>query len=142
MPARTIFLDANGWVALLNNRERSHAEANRKWLECGQSGVSVILTDWVVAETGNGLARTSARAEFVESLRRFSANPRFRIISVSKEIRERALDLYAARPDKAWGLVDCASFIVMADEGITKAFTTDKHFEQAGFERLLPAEAA
>lgn len=140
MPAKTIFLDANGWIALLNKRERFHAEANRMWLDCGQRGCSVVLTDWVVAEAGNGLARTSARAEFVETLRRFAANPRFRVVSVSKELRERALDLYAARPDKTWGLVDCASFIVMADEGITEAFTTDKHFEQAGFERLLPAE--
>ncbi len=54
---------------------------------------------------------------------------------------ERALLLYSDRPDKAWGLVDCASFIVMKDEGITDAFTIDRHFEQAGFTCLLPASA-
>ena len=27
--------------------------------------------------------------------------------------------------------------LVMRDKGITKAFTTDHHFEQAGFEKLL-----
>ena len=30
-------------------------------------------------------------------------------------------------------MTDCISFIVMGDEGITEALTTDSHFEQAGF---------
>lgn len=138
MPTKTIFLDANGWIALLNTREGMHGEAKREWLAHGRSGFSVVLTDWIIAETGNGLARSSLRAEFVESVRRFAANPRFRIISVSESLRQRALDLYADRPDKTWGLVDCASFTVMSDEGIFDAFTTDHHFEQAGFTCLLP----
>jgi predicted nucleic acid-binding protein len=41
------------------------------------------------------------------------------------------------REDKDWGLVDCASFAVMQDLGITEAFTDDRHFQQAGFRRLL-----
>lgn len=37
-----------------------------------------------------------------------------------------------------WGhLVDCASFVVMQQRRITQALTTDHHFEQAGFVRLL-----
>jgi predicted nucleic acid-binding protein len=36
-----------------------------------------------------------------------------------------------------WSLVDCASFVVMRQQGIVEALTTDHHFEQAGFVRLL-----
>jgi predicted nucleic acid-binding protein len=54
---------------------------------------------------------------------------------------ERALQLYAERADKTWGLVDCASFVVMTEQGMTEAFTTDRHFEQAGFRCLLPPGA-
>lgn len=142
MPGKTIFLDANGWVALLNAREQLHPEANRKWQEYGRSGFSTVVTDWVIAETGNGLARSTLRLEFVESVRRFSNNPSFRIVPVTESLRQRALELYARRPDKTWGLVDCASFVVMSDHEITDAFTTDRHFEQAGFSCLLPASAA
>jgi predicted nucleic acid-binding protein len=35
-------------------------------------------------------------------------------------------------------MVDCANFVVMADLGIRDAFTSDRHFEQAGFRCLLP----
>lgn len=41
------------------------------------------------------------------------------------------------RPDKDWGLTDCISFAVMTQEGITQALTSDRHFEQAGFTKLL-----
>lgn len=41
------------------------------------------------------------------------------------------------RLDKGWGLTDCTSFVVMEQEQITEAFTSDQHFEQAGFTKLL-----
>ena len=50
---------------------------------------------------------------------------------------QRALDLYAHARDKTWGLVDCATFIVMRDRGLTTALTADRHFEQAGFQVLM-----
>jgi predicted nucleic acid-binding protein len=45
--------------------------------------------------------------------------------------------LYRSRLDKEWGLTDCISFIVMEQRGITKALTTDLHFQQAGFAVLM-----
>lgn len=37
-------------------------------------------------------------------------------------------------------VVDCISFVVMEEEGITDALTGDRHFEQAGFIALLKTE--
>ena len=39
--------------------------------------------------------------------------------------------------DKGWSLTDCASFIIMEDEGLTIALTHDQHFIQAGLQALL-----
>jgi predicted nucleic acid-binding protein len=44
---------------------------------------------------------------------------------------------YESRPDKAWSLTDCISFVVMNQHGLTEALTGDHHFEQAGFTALL-----
>jgi len=49
-----------------------------------------------------------------------------------------AADVLHAVADKTWGLVDCVSFVVMRDEGISSAFTNDRHFQQGGFRCLLP----
>lgn len=63
--------------------------------------------------------------------------PNYRIIPATSDLLQRARDLFAARPDKAWSLTDCASFMVMQDESLTEALTTDRHFTQAGFHALL-----
>ena len=138
MPARLVLLDTNGWLALLNSADALHSTASTVWSGLLEDGSSVILTDWIVAETGNGLARTSGRAQFVEAVELIRSSPRARLIPVSDGLFQRSLRLYASRQDKSWGLVDCASFLVMNDEGIHEAFTTDHHFEQAGHLYFLP----
>lgn len=45
--------------------------------------------------------------------------------------------LLMARPDKASFQCDAVSFILMRQRRITEALTTDRHFEQEGFQRLL-----
>jgi predicted nucleic acid-binding protein len=54
-----------------------------------------------------------------------------------KALNDEAWQLLKARSDKEWSLADCSSFVVMNRRSITDALTTDRHFEQAGFQRLL-----
>ena len=49
----------------------------------------------------------------------------------------QALDLYASRKDKEWGLVDCSSFVIMQERGITEALAHDHHFVQEGFVAVM-----
>jgi uncharacterized protein len=137
MPDKLVFLDTNGWFALLNASDALHGAADTVWKRLGQEGYSVVVTDWVVAETGNGLARSPARSRFVDAVDALQRSSRTRLVFITPDLFQRALTLYASRADKMWGLVDCASFLVMQDEGIHQAFTTDRHFEQAGFQCLL-----
>jgi uncharacterized protein len=48
-----------------------------------------------------------------------------------------AWKLCKSRPDKEWSLVDCTSFAIMQQLKVQESLTTDHHFEQAGFVRLL-----
>jgi len=56
---------------------------------------------------------------------------------IDTSLLNRALDLYGSRSDKEWGLTDCVSFVVMEEQGISLALSTDVHFKQAGFKPLL-----
>jgi uncharacterized protein len=59
------------------------------------------------------------------------------IVEIDKEIFAEAWRLYSERLDKEWSFTDCTSFIVMSRMGLADAFTSDHHFEQAGFNILL-----
>ncbi len=56
---------------------------------------------------------------------------------LTPQLFEQAFNLYKTHEDKAWGLVDCISFVVMKQTGMTQALTFDQHFVQAGFQALM-----
>ena len=60
-------------------------------------------------------------------------DPKYRIVSVTREQYLAALRLYIARPDKQHSMVDCISMTVMRDEGTYEALATDREFTQEGF---------
>jgi predicted nucleic acid-binding protein len=60
-----------------------------------------------------------------------------RVVNISSQLFYQGLTLYESRLDKNWGLVDCISFVVMEQQNLTDALTSDRHFIQAGFQALL-----
>jgi hypothetical protein len=135
----SVFLDTSGWLALLHSRDINHKRATEVWFGLGERGYEIVLTDWIVAETGNGLSRTRIRHLFSQAVDRLWSSSMVRVVMIDRALMGKAIDQYRRYSDKSWGLVDCASFVVMQERGVTEAFTRDQHFEQAGFKRLLPA---
>lgn len=134
----SVFLDTSGWLALINASESSHEQARKLWLELMHENRRVVLSDWIIAETGNGLARLQTRkSQFVQIVEEMLGAPSVEVVVVNNPFLLSALADFARYSDKSWGLVDCASFLVMRHRGITEAFTSDRHFEQAGFRCLL-----
>lgn len=64
-------------------------------------------------------------------------DPRVKVIPQSRESFMAGLELYRARPDKGYSLIDCISMQTMRNEGITEALTNDRHCEQEGFRALF-----
>lgn len=133
-----LFVDTSGWAAWCSSAERHHAAAvesiNRVWDEGGK----LITTSYVLAEL-TGLfnrIRVSRPDQFriIESLQ---FDPSVEIVLIETLYLTGSWQLWRSRPDKDWSLVDCASFAVMQSRGMSDALTSDHHFEQAGFNRLL-----
>lgn len=97
----------------------------------------LVTTRAVLLEIGNALSKQRYRQAAVELLTALEQDRQVEIVPLSEELYEQAFALYRHRPDKEWGFVDCVSFIVMQERGLTEALTTDEHFEQAGFRALL-----
>lgn len=90
----------------------------------------------MLLEIGNALAR-SFKQEAIEIIEGFFAAGEVEIVHTTPELFNRAFSLYKQYQDKTWGLVDCLSFVVMQEAGITQALTFDHHFKQAGFDVLM-----
>jgi len=65
-------------------------------------------------------------------------NPDIETVWVDEQLHREAMQLLLTRQDKGYSLCDAVSFILMRQRGITDGLTTDRHFEQEGFIRLLP----
>jgi len=132
-----VFLDTSGLVAVVNTDDQWHARARSVWQQLLASDSTLLTTSLVLVELGDGLSRVRQRPLAIELHNRLRNSPRIEVVQVTPEMEERGWRLFEERADKEWGVTDCVSFAIMSDGGIRQAFTTDHHFEQAGFERLL-----
>lgn len=96
-----------------------------------------MTTEAVLLEIGNSLARFRYRAAAVQLLQSLVTDCQVDVEPVTTALFRRGLKLFESRQDKEWGLVDCVSFVVMQDRGLSEALTSDEHFEQMSFVALL-----
>ena len=132
-----VFLDTAFVNALINTRDHWHEAAVRWERKLATDRRQLITTEFVLVEIADGLAAVRFRLQATQVIAALQASALVEIIPASSELFAAALALYRSRPDKDWGLTDCASFIAMRERALLEALTTDEHFRQAGFRALL-----
>lgn len=132
-----VFLDTAYVNALINTRDQWHEAAVRWERKLATDRRQLITTEFVLVEIADGLAAVRFRAQAAQVIVAVQASALVEIISASSHLFTAALELYRNRPDKDWGLTDCASFVAMRERALSEALTTDEHFQQAGFRALL-----
>ena len=133
-----VFADTAFYVAVLSSRDALHSAAID--FTRGYQG-RTDTTEFVLLEVANFLTSVGRRTAFVDLVRGLRSSRKTEIVSSSPALFERGLTLFHARPDKAWSLTDCTSFVVMDDFSLTDALASDGHFTQAGFRALLVQRA-
>jgi predicted nucleic acid-binding protein len=131
---KAVFADTFYFLALLNRADQAHALAERA--RPGDDAV-LVTAAWVLTEVADGLAGTTGRAVVRDLIEELENDPLVDVLPPTRDLWTRGIELYSKRPDKAWSLTDCISFLVMSDRDISDALTADHHFEQAGFRALL-----
>ena len=132
-----VFLDTAFAIALSVATDEHHKRAEELADQLEAAATHLVTTRAVLLEIGNALSKQRYRPAAVELLTAMEQDGQVEIVPLSEELYERAFELFCHRLDKEWGFVDCVSFIVMQERGLTAALTTDEHFEQAGFRALL-----
>lgn len=128
-----VFADTSFYIASTNLQDALHEAALKASDGCdGQ----FVTTEYVLVELGNHFS-SGNRALFRELVEIMENDVQTEVVPASSALLREGLRLYMARPDKTWSLTDCISFVVMRQQGLTAALTSDRHFEQAGFRMLV-----
>lgn len=135
----SIFVDTSGWGHLVDPSQACHKQAADLYRGARQEGSRLVTTNYILTELVALLTSPLRipRARTIAFIASLKSSPYLDILHVDTTLDAQAWQLLADRPDKLWSLVDCASFVVMRQNRLIEALTTDPHFEQAGFVRLL-----
>ena len=132
-----MLLDTSGLLCHQYASETQHLLALRLFESSGRKLThSYVLAEFLALVTARRLNRGQALA-FLQHL---PLHPLVEIVWVDQRLHEQALALLEARPDKNHSLCDAVSFALMKERGLLEALTTDHHFQQEGFRRLLGSQ--
>ncbi|MGB7157661.1 MAG: hypothetical protein WBD40_06320 [Tepidisphaeraceae bacterium] len=131
-----MLLDTSSLYCYLDAADARHAQA----VSLLDSATLRLAHYYVLAElaalcNARGVERR-VMLEFVEEL---TNDPAVTVHWVGPELHRQAIELLRQRPDKAYSLCDAISFLLMRERGVAEALTTDHHFQQEGFVKLLPS---
>ena len=129
---RIVFADTFYWIALTLPGDAAYSRAH-------QVTDDILTTEEVLAEylTFFSAAPEYLRREVAANVEAMLSDPSVRVIPQSHDSFMAGFELYRARPDKGYSLVDCISMQTMRREGLAEALTNDRHFEQEGFRALF-----
>lgn len=132
-----MLLDTSGLLCLQHRAEPLHEQAKAAY-----KAAPIRLThNYVLAEfVALATVRRLPRGVALTFLADLQENPDIETIWVDEHVHQQAMDLLRARPDKSYSLCDAVSFVLMRQYRIFSALTTDHHFVQEGFQRLLVAD--
>ena len=129
-----MLVDTSGFFCFLDESDHRHGDAVRFL----QSANMRLTTSYVLAEfIPLCYSRSLNQKKTLNFASTLLANPLIEIVWVNEDLHKEAFALLQKRQDKTYSLCDAVSFILMRDREITEALTTDKHFNQEGFTRLL-----
>ena len=139
MSLKSVFVDTSGWANLFVATESYHNQAKQWLIDSRQQNQNLVTSNYIITEL---IALLNSplkvpRPQLFQYIDAIMTAPYLTLIHVDPDIHQEAWQLLKNRDDKNWSLVDATSFIIMKNLRIEIALTTDHHFEQAGFRKIL-----
>lgn len=129
--SRTVFVDAGGYFALLDEDDENHPRAVAIYQHLVAQRWYLITSSYIVAEA-HALLLNRANHQVATRFLRDMQQSRNRVIWVTPADVERAYSIIYQHDDKDFSLTDATSFAVMERSVIQFAFAFDQHFGQYG----------
>ncbi len=133
-----VFADTSAILAVLNADDLHHAAAKTIWRDLLLESAQILCSNYALQEIF-----TLLQSRFgLDAVRLFQSDvlPVLEVVWVDEPLHNQAVSALLAANRRNLSLVDCASFEMMRQFGVSKAFTFDPHFLEQGFEVMPPLE--
>lgn len=129
-----MLIDTSGLLCLIHKDEIFHNQATEYFM----SYQKIFIHNYIIAEfVALANVRKIPRDKVLNFLLEMNKNKKVQMTWIDKMLHDAGMVLLETRMDKTYSLCDAVSFVVMRQYKITTSLTTDVHFEQEGFIRLL-----
>jgi len=132
-----IFLDTDAFLARYLRKDRFHEKALKGWKILQERGDRCFTSNFVLDETFTLLARKANSAFAVDRARSLLSSRALTVLRPTFEDEIEAVEVFSKYADQKVSFTDCISFVLMKRNRIQKAFSFDRHFSLAGFERFV-----
>ena len=133
---KTVFLDTGYIIALEAADDQHHNAALRHWKTLSIPAFRFVMTSYIFDEVVTFFNSQHQHAKAVEIGNRLMASPSVQLVHVDEPLFDDGWQYFVRHSDKTYSLTDCISFVLMGKYKIKTAFAFDKHFVQAGFEKI------
>lgn len=130
------FIDTGYILALELANDQHHSQAIAHWKSFTRSPFTLVTTSYIFDEVVTFLSSRGRHDRAVTTGKRLLESPAIELIFVNSNLFLIGWQYFQQHADKSYSLTDCISFVVMQQQGITQALTFDRHFLQAGFQKL------
>jgi predicted nucleic acid-binding protein len=137
---RKVFLDSGGLLGLIHRRDQHHQRALGVFSRLIAARTPLLITDYVTDEALTLLKVRCGQTGALGLLDFLDSCPVLEWEWISPDLFRAASRFFRVRGDHEYSFTDCTSFLTMRAHGLSDAFTTDRHFVEAGFRALLVAD--
>jgi len=120
---------------MANDRHAKAARALQEAIARGEHG-AVVTTSFVLDETATRIRMEGDVETAAKFVRALLESESVTIVWIDAAKFRKSLDRFQRSADKPWSFTDCASFVVMRELGVERAFSFDHNFEEAELVRL------
>lgn len=131
-----VFIDTGAFYAKYVANDQYHKMALALWKTASDSRYNCVTTNFILSELITLMVYRFGTKNALMAAREIYSSNFIEIISISRDIEINALDWLDRYSDQKFSMTDATSFAVMKAAQIKKAFTFDRHFETAGFEKM------
>jgi predicted nucleic acid-binding protein len=131
---RRILVDSDAWVALAKQNDAHHGEAQKILTFLEEHPVQLFTTNYVFTESVTVISQRVSHAaalQYIAAIKRPLAS--LKVLWVTEDLEEPALELFRSMTSKNVSLVDCANMAAMDYWKLDAIFSFDHVYSQHGY---------